>query len=187
MADQLATAAELASLLQVDSVDTATANLLLQLATGKIQGACGGQRLVAATSTFVIDVDICHYGHWLELPQLPVRTVSSVLIDAVAATDWYLRSQKLWRLNGWNTNSSAPTQVTVAAAHGYLDSSQYLQVARDACLAMTAAAYGNPGAVSSEQIDDYRVSYADAAARMTLTDAAGDLLRATYGTTAYVT
>jgi len=185
-ADQLVTPSELASFMQQD-LDTASATLVIELATGKIQGACG-QRLVAATSTFVIDVDICEFSPWLTLPQLPVRSVASVLIDGVAATDWYLRSQRLWRLGGWNTNSSAPTQVTVqGVAHGYLTGSQSLQAARDACLALAAAGYGNPQAVSSEQIDDYRVSYADANARMQVTDAARDLLRETYGIPAYVT
>jgi hypothetical protein len=186
MADQLVTPEELASFLQQD-LDTATATLLIELATGKVQAAAG-QRLVAAVSTFVIDVDLCEWGPWLSLPQLPVRTVAAVLIDGVAITDWYLRQQRLWRLNGWNVNRSAPTQVTVQdVAHGHLDGAQALQSARGYTLALCAAGYGNPGGVSSEAIDDYKVTWADADARMQVTDYMRDQLRATYGVPAYVT
>jgi hypothetical protein len=188
MADQLVTPSELASFLQQD-VDTATANLLINLATAKVQAACG-QRLVSATSTFVIDVDMCECDHYLALPQMPVRSVGSVLIDGVADTTWLLRSQRLWRLYGWNTNPNAPTQVTVqTVAHGYLAGAQGLELARDYTFALAGAGYSNPsgGAVQSEQIDDYRVSYADADARMQVSPFMRDQLRAAYGSPAYVT
>ena len=187
MADQLVTPSELASFLQQD-LDTATATLLIELAAGKVQAAVG-QRLVAATSTFVLDVEISDYSPWLPLPQLPVRSVASVQIDGVATTDWYLRRQQLWRLNGWNANSSAPTQVIVVdVAHGYLDGSQALEPARDMAFALCAAGYANPGGgVSSEQIDDYRVTYAEAEARMQIPASARDYLRATYGVGVFVT
>jgi len=188
MADQLVTPSELASFLQKD-LDTATATLLIELATGKVQAAAG-QRLVAATSTFVIDVDVCsRYEPYLALPQSPVRSVGSVEIDGVVATDWLLRQQKLWRLNGWNTNASAPTQVTVIdVAHGYLDGSQMLELARGYVFALCAMPYETGGAaVQSEQIDDYRVTYAQADAAMQVTPAMKDQLTQAYGTTAYVT
>lgn len=186
MADQLVTPTELASFMQQD-LDTASATLVIELATAKVQNAAG-QRIVASTSTFVIDVDICHYGHWLDLPQLPVRSVGSVLIDGAAATDWYLRSQRLWRLNGWNTNSSAPTQVTVqSVAHGHLAGSQALQPARSMVFGLAAVGYGNPSRVVSEAIDDYRVTYAEADARMQVTDSMRDQLLTAYGVAAYVT
>ena len=82
MADQLVTVAELASFLQQD-VDTATATLLIEMATGKVQDATG-QILIAGTCTAVIDVDVfdpCStqaYEEYLDLPQSPVRSVSSV-------------------------------------------------------------------------------------------------------------
>lgn len=186
MADQLVTPSELASFLQQD-VDTATATLLIEMATGKVQAAAG-QRLIEATSTFLIDVDVCSpWTPWLELPQRPVQSVTSVEIDGEAVTDWYLRSQRLWRLNGWNVNASAPSQVTVVATCGYPSGAQYLQLARDMCLALAGAGYGNPSGASTEQIDDYRVSYTEAHARMQVTPAMRDLLRDAYGVTAFVT
>lgn len=191
MADRLVTPQELASFLQLTYADLTAARqanlaLLVEVATGKVQAAAG-QRLVDATSTAVIDVDICEFGPWLPLPQMPVRSVASVLIDGVAATDWYLRRQQLWRLNGWNTNSSAPTQVTATFTHGYLAGAQALEPARGMVFGLAGPASDNPTGAASEQIDDYRISYAEADARMQVTDGMRDQLRATYGTTAYVT
>lgn len=185
MADQLITPSELASALQQD-VDTATATLLIELATGKVQAAAG-QRLVAGTDTITVDVPWGDCGVWLELPQRPIRSVASVLIDGVADTSWRLREQKLWRLNGWSLNSSYPSQATVTYTRGYLAGSQGLQLARGICLGLAMAGYGNPGGATSEAIDDYRVTYAEADARMQVTDSMRDQLVAAYGTTAYVT
>ena len=187
MADQLVTPSELAAFLQQD-VDTATATLLIEMATGKVQAACG-QRLIEATSTFVLDVDIFQWGVWLDLPQRPIQSVGSVTIDGIARTDWYLRSQRLWRLGGWNLNASAPSQVVVTdVLHGHPTGSQGLQLARDMCLALAGAGYGNPGgSVASEQIDDYRVTFAEAESRMQVTAGMRDMLRDTYGISAHVT
>lgn len=187
MADMLITPSELASALQQD-VDTATATLLIELATGKVQAACG-QLLVDTTSTITLHVDPCSgYDPWLPLPQRPVRAVGSVLIDGVAVTDWYLRDQQLWRLNGWNVNASAPTEISVVdLVHGYLDGAQALQLARGMVLGLAMAGYGNPGGATSEAIDDYRVTYAEADARMQVTDSMRDQLVAAYGVSAYVT
>ena len=193
MADQLVTPSELASFLQLTYADLTPAQqtamtMLVQLSTGKVQAACG-QRLVEATSTFVLDVEWGSWTPWLDLPQRPIRSVGSVTIDGTAYTDWLLRSQRLWRLGGWNLNASAPAQVTVAdCAHGYPAGSQVLQLARDMCLALAAAGYGSPGgAVASEQIDDYRVTYAEADSRMQVTPGMRDMLRQQYGAPAYVT
>lgn len=193
MADQLVTPSELATFLQLTYADLTPAQqaamtMLVQLSTGKIQSACG-QRLVEATSTFVLDVEWSSWTPWLDLPQRPIRSVGSVTIDGTAYTDWLLRSQRLWRLGGWNLNAYAPTQVTVAdCAHGYPAGSQALQLARDMCLALAAASYGSPGgAVASEQIDDYRVTYAEADSRMQVTPGMRDMLRQQYGAPAYVT
>lgn len=187
MADQLATPADLASLLQQD-LDASTANLLLDLATAKVQRAAGGQRILAATSTgAMFDVDGWCWDPWLELAQYPIRSATTVLINGVAVTDFYLRSQKLWRAGGWRGSVSAPAQVTVTYTHGHLAGSQALQLARGFTLALAKAGYGNPGGATSEAIDDYKVTYAEADARMQVTDAMEQALLAEYGTSAYVT
>lgn len=185
MADQLATPADLASLLQQD-LDASTANMLLELATAKVQRAAGGQRIVDTTDTAIIDVEPWHTDRYLALPQLPVRSVSAVLIDGVASTDWLLRNQKLWRACGWGL-SCQPTQVTVTYAHGYPTGSQWLQLARDATLSLAKLGYGNPSGATSEAIDDYRVTYAEADARMQMTEQMRQAIADAYGTSTYVT
>lgn len=183
MADMLATAEELASVLQQD-LDAATATLLLELATGIVQAAVG-QRLVEATETELVDITCQSY--WLELSQKPVTDVASVTLDGTVITDWALRNQKLWRAAGWLNSTSPPSQAAVERTTGYPAGSQRLQLARAVTLSLAQAGYGNPSAVQSEAIDDYRVSYADAVARMELTDAMRAALVNTYGTGAYVT
>lgn len=186
MADQLATPEELASLLQRD-LDASTANLLLNLATAKVQRAAAGQRILDVTDTAIIDVDADYWDPWLGLVQFPVRSVSAVLLDGVAITDWFLRKQKLWRATGWRGSSSAPAQVAVTSAHGHLDGSQSLEFARDCTLSLAKMGYGNPDGVTSEAIDDYKVSYAEADARMQLTESMRMAIADAYGISAYVT
>lgn len=193
MTDQLVSPSELATFLQLDwgaltTDQQTTMTLLVNLATGKVQAA-SGQRLVDATSTFVLDVDIFDFSPWLTIPQRPLRSVGAVTIDGTAVTDWVLRGQRLWRLTGWNMSASAPSEVVVSGAeHGYLDGAQQLQLARDACLALAAAGWANPGGTaSSESIDDYRVVFADAASRMQVSAGMRDMLRDAYGAGVHVT
>lgn len=180
----LATAGDLASLLQSSTVDASTATMLLETATGIIQGAVG-QRIVDATSTAAL-----LYGQddlWLDLPQWPVRSVATVVLDGTTITDWYLRGQRLWRWLGWQSYSYQPSEIKVTCTHGYPAASQQLQLARAACLSLAQAGYGNPSGVASESIDDYRVSYADAVERMRLGENMRAALIAAYGKPAYIT
>lgn len=184
-----ATRADLAAQLQISLAEltTATADLLLDLSTGVIQAATG-QTILEATDTALIDLSgVCEWDPWLDLPQLPVREVTAVTIDGVAVTDWVLRGQRLYRAAGWQTSSVQPSQVAVTSTHGYPPGSIHLRLARAMCLSLSQAGYGNPGAVRSESIDDYRVSYADAVARMELTEPMRAALVAAYGTGAHVT
>jgi hypothetical protein len=183
MADQFATATDLNNLLQT-TVPPATATLLLELSTSVIQSAVG-QRIVDITDTAVVDID--EYTVWLELPQYPIRSVTSVVLDGTTITDWSLRRQRLWRAVGWMRVISPPSKATVTYVHGHVAGSQYLQLARNMCLSLAVVGFGNPGAVSSEKIDDYQVSYADAATRMLLTEPMREALVNAYGRSAYVT
>jgi hypothetical protein len=190
-ADQLATPQDLASLLQLTytsltAAQQATLLMLVELATAKVQGAAG-QRIVEATDTALIDVEMWECDQYLPLPQMPVRSVATVLIDGVADTSWRLRKQMLWRLNGWNINGSAPTQVAVTSTHGYPSGAQALQLGKNYTLALARTGWGNTDGVVSEAIDDYRVTFAEADARMQVPDSMADSIRAAYGISAFVT
>ena len=191
MADQLATPQELASFLQLNyatlsAAQQATMLMLVELATSKVQRAAGGQRIVQVTNTnTVIDVtDPC--DHHLALPQLPVQSVSSVKIDGTTIADWYLRRQMLWRSGGWMRSYSPPSQVTTTFTSGYASGSQWLQFGKANCLSLGAMGWGNPGGATSEALDDYRVTYAEADARMQLTEYQEAAIMDAYGISAYV-
>ncbi len=191
MADQLASPQDLASLLQLEwatlsATQQATMTMLVELATGKVQRAAGGQRIVDIADTAVIDVTD-PWDPYLALPQLPVRSVDEVRLDGAVITDWALRSQMLWRACGWMRTWSPPSQVAVVYTHGYATGSQWLQVARDHTLSVAKVGWGNPTGAISQAIDDYRVTYAQADARMQLTEQASQAIADAYGAGAYVT
>lgn len=197
MADQLATPEDLASFLQLGPYDLLplakqeTLTMLIELATAKVQRAAGGQRILLVTTVgAVIDLPLGHDDAYVQLPQLPVRSVASVAINGTVVTDFYLRSQSLWRISGWSgsyTYVAAPPQLTVTYTHGHAPDSLYLQSARGYTLELARGGWGNPGGVTSEAIDDYRVTYAEAEARMTIPAGIVESLRTQYGANAYVT
>lgn len=161
MADLLASPEDLATLVGEPDLDPALATLLIEVATGVVQAAAGGQRIVA-----VVDETASLMGtadRWLSLPQIPVTAVASVTIDGAVVSDWKRFGGRLWRRCGWNTTCGEPSEVTVVYSHGYEPDMQELQLARQATLGLAAQAYASPTGVKSEAIDDYRVTYAEAA------------------------
>lgn len=193
MADQLATPQDLASFLQLGAYASlsadkqATLTMLVELATAKVQRAAGGQRIVATTTTgAVIDLQPGYDDCYVPLPQLPVRAVASVALNGTAVTDYYLRSQCLWRATGWSGWSYIPPQLITTYDHGHLAGAQALQLARNYVLQLARGGWGNPLGQTSKAIDDYRVTYAEADARMVLPPAAEEAIADAYGTSAYV-
>lgn len=190
MADLLATPSDLASLLQQD-VDTATATLLLETATGIVQATVGQRIVQVVGDVVVLDLEACDNGLWLDLPQRPVTAVLTVLVGAtpVAGTDYavQLSRGRLWRRTGWRlattTSGSwlAPSTVTVTYTHGYAAGDQRLQAARQAVLSLAGSVYVNPSGVTREQIDDYQVAYEAMSARMDASPSLQTLLRRRYG------
>lgn len=154
MADLLATAADLRSLLKEDAVglpDT-DAVILLQLATGAVQGAVG-QDLVLRLDDAVVLMGT--HDQWFDLPQRPVTAVASVAVDGVAVTDYKLFGDRLWRSLGWAVYPCEPSTVAVTYSHGYVPDAPRLQAARSATLALAAQMFANPLGASALSIDDY--------------------------------
>jgi hypothetical protein len=208
MADQLATPADLASALQRD-VDTATATLLIECATAVVQAAAGNQRILQVVGDVALIMG--DSDSWLNLPQVPVTAVSSVMLDGVTltvGTDYKVFGNRLWRKLGWQTNigwpmdwqwgtwvqwppappssttwftGPEPSGVLVTNTHGYATGSQDLQLARSAVLSLASQAYGNPSGVRSESIDDYSVQYGAAQAAMDASPFLKAALRKRYG------
>jgi hypothetical protein len=185
MADLLATASDLASLLQKD-VDTASATLALEVSTAVVQAAADGNRIVQVindTETIDLDPEFC--GRYLSLPNRPITAVTSVTIGATSVTDFVaqLSKRRIWRLLGWRPTPWVwqPWTVTVVYTHGLVAGDQRLQLARGETLALARGLFTNPDGTIREQIDDYQVAYAEAEAALDARPAAKARIRRMYG------
>lgn len=166
MADQLADPADLASILQVATVDAYTATMLVEIGTAVVQAETGQRIVQVVDDVMELDLDEYDEGPWLVLPERPVTAVSAVLIGATAVTDYTVqkRRSRLWRAMGWRSTlvfyPDQPSTVTVTHTHGYPAGHQKLQLGRGVVLSMIAGIYDNPGGASSVKIDDYAATYA---------------------------
>jgi len=112
MADQLATPADLAAVLQLSTtLDSTLAAVLLETATAVVQEAAGNQRILqVAGDVLAIEGTT---DSWLALPQLPVTSVASVVLDGVtlstAANDYKVIGSRLWR-----AASSLPSSMSIS-------------------------------------------------------------------------
>lgn len=194
MADQLASAADLAAALQlnVSDIPASTATLLLECATAVVQQAAGGQRILQVTGdTFAL---IGTSDSWLDLPQIPVTAASAVTLDGTALTagtldpgSYALRGNRLWRTNGWQTYWGQPSDVAGTYTHGYASTDQGIQLARSAVISLAKSQFTNPSAVASESIDDYNVSYQAMSAQMEAAEFLKAALKRAYGRRASLT
>lgn len=202
MADQLATPGDLASFLQQD-LDLSTATLLIECSTAAVQQAAGGQRIVEVVG------DVCSIlstsDSWLDLPQIPVTAVTSVVLDGVTlveGTDYKVLGNRLWRAQGWQTNigwvygwdwrpswsslgtpwgAQEPSLSVITYSHGYAAGAQNLQLGRSAALSVARGGYTNPSGATGEKIDDYAVSYDAMAAAVEASPYLKAALRKAYG------
>jgi hypothetical protein len=186
VADMIATREQLASALQKD-VDNATADVWLAASTAVVQEAAG-QRIV-----LVEDEQITLTGttdSWLRLPQQPVRSVATVLLDGAAVTlgvagsggaTYRLRGTRLWRGDGWQKYVGEPSEVDIIYSHGYDTAEQGIELARGTVIGLARTPYDNPSAVSREQIDDYSVAYQVASAALEVNKFLRRALRRQYG------
>lgn len=152
-----------------------------------------GQLITSGTATFTTRVR----ENPIRLPQQPVTSVTTVLVDGEATTDFEFVDQELWvparrgHLYSFNIDDAAYVDVTVTFNYGYAtvpaDLKSWCIVL--ASQSMDAAKGGSLGAprVQSEQIDDYSVTYVTNGSSMTLPPDVLSRLRSRYGAGAYVT
>lgn len=182
-ADRLATAEDLASLLGRDDIDAYKAGVLADISTSVIQAAAGGQRIVLVTDD-VIEMEGQH-GRYLQLPQIPVRSVASVTMNGSLITDYKLVGNRLRRRCGWWSATGLfcpdPADLVIVCTHGYDTDEQGIQLGRGAVLGINSGAYGNPRGLKAESIDDYAVTYAALSAQLEATPSLKDAIRRQYG------
>lgn len=113
--EPLATALDL----EVKGVDTSVnvplVDMMLAVASSVIREAAGG---TISQETSTISLMAPQEGRWFTLPG-PVISVSEVLLDGAAVSDWKLVGGKLWRRCGWSLYCE-PVEATVTLVHGLL-------------------------------------------------------------------
>lgn len=186
----------------VDITDSAKAQAMLDAASSAIREAAG-TAITLTTSTITVPGGCEEY---LTLPGT-VRSVASVTVDGTALTvddDYTIVGNQLWRFGGWlsrlTTETSffvpadryRPTLVTVTYTHG-LDTAPADIV--DLCCDLATAGMLSSGPadprVSSESVDDYRVSFTTGpeavASVFELPERTKASLRQRFGSQAFVT
>lgn len=184
MADKLASASDLASLLQITMTaeQTARAEMLIECATAVVQQAAGNQRIVEVEDDPGEQMGTT--DSWLWLPQRPVTAISDVEIDGEALTvdtDFKRFGSRLWRECGWAECWTEPSTITYVYTHGYATGSQDLQLARSAVLSLTRGVWDNPTGAVREAIDDYSVAFEAMAATMDASPYLSKALAKKYG------
>lgn len=183
-----ATPADLTGLLNIPAYtgsQLVQAQMWLDAASGEIRSVLG-QDITLVTNTAVLPgVE----DYWLELPQRPVVSVQSVLMDGAAVTDYKLIGFKLYRWWGWQDLFIIyePRTITVTYTHGYSVTPPDLVnlCASLASVGMAQASSGTLGptpGVTAEEIDDYKVGLnPEAPPVLTIPPGTVARLRAKYG------
>jgi len=183
VADQLADADDLKTLLGRPDLVDAKCVLLIECATAVVQSAADGQRIVE-----VVD-DTAEVtagpGQWLNLPQFPVQSVASVAYNGTAmaagSAGYRQRGSRLFRRCGWSARPGGLDVVTVVYTHGYPTGAQELQLARNAVLGLIRDVYDNPTGLKSASLDDWSATYAAMSTHMDGTPALRSSLLRQYG------
>jgi len=97
-----------------DDTESSTVDTFLREASSAVREAAGCA-ISQATSTVTLEG---HRDIALRLPAPPVQSVSSVLLDGSAVTDYRLAGGTLYRACGWRTQCLGPSVVTVEYQHG---------------------------------------------------------------------
>jgi hypothetical protein len=166
---------ELASYLQVATVDTATATLVLETASAKF--SLRAATMWAPTEvTWTAVADGCTK---IRLPFRPVISVEEVRVDGEVITDWTLINGVLYRTAGFGTYAFPPQALEVDLIYGHAEATDDV---KGAVLETAASAYQSPDAgVQSESIDDYAVRRSTAGLALSPSAAIlADLYRGTF-------
>lgn len=182
LATRLGVAFDPGELLKVQAhLDDATAWLQAEL----------GQLIEAGTATYTTRL---REGP-LRLPQFPVRSVTEVLVNGVAVTNYDFIDQELHLADRWGVSDFGErttfTDVTVTFDYGFTvipaELIGWCCVLASQSLDAAAGGYLGSPRVRSEQIDDYSVTYVTNGSSMTLPPDVLSRLRSRYGAGAYVT
>jgi hypothetical protein len=112
----LATTADLAARgITFTEDESSTVDTFLSEASSAVREAAGCA-ISQATSTVTLEG---HRDYALRLPAPPVQSVSSVLLDGAAVTDYRLAGDTLYRACGWRRECLGPSLVTVEYRHGW--------------------------------------------------------------------
>lgn len=184
-----ATPADLSGLLGIAAFTGAKltqAQMWLDAASAEIR-AVVGQDITRQTTTAILPgVE----DYWLDLPQWPVVSVASVVMNGQAVTDYKLIGNRLYRWWGWQDLFIIyePRDVTVTYTSGRSVPPADLVTlcASLASVGMAQAASGTLGTtpgIGSEAIDDYKVVFnpSGSANPIAIPDATAARLRAKYG------
>jgi hypothetical protein len=151
---------ELAAFLQRD-LDTSSATLAREIATGLIEAEIG----VVTEKTSTVTLSISCDGR-IDLPSPVVTDVASVTVGGAAATFEWQRPYPRLQLTSWSPTAGTTWQsADVTFTHGYPTVPTKLKAI---ALAVAARAYDNPQGATGRQVDDYVESGLEAG--ITLTD-----------------
>ena len=140
------TAEDLASFLQLPTVDRYTAELLLDLASDAIRDEVH-QQIDQATTTEVYDgLPGDHpWAHVIFLRQVPVTAVSGVISDGITlsatAYEWSAAGTIVRNIGVFSTSERG---ISVTYTHGWTAGTRELATVRGVCLQVAARAYVNP-------------------------------------------
>lgn len=117
-----------------------------------------GCAITRETSTVTMPAEV---SRRFELPARPVVSVSSVLLDGEAVTDYVLRGSSIWRETSWSAPGAIPSELTVTFTHGWASVPE--DIVDLACSLVAGAEAERDGGprrgVAYERIDDYQVGY----------------------------
>lgn len=141
--------------------------------------------------TFTVTIPGCP-DEWLKLPGQPVVTVTDVLIDGVAITDWKLVGGDLWRRRGWEHHDGEPVNVTATVTGGLVEVPKDIVDLVCSLVGMAAGMaadgdYASRGDLVGLKIDDYNEQYGNygagdrLAGPLELPPTTRDRLRARFG------